>query len=148
MDNNGSGWHREWHCKTADLRKLEEHDLQRMVEKNQAWFVKDTRKDFGVALAEIWTGEPMTRTVYYREYIIFLESGYWWRVPHVRVRLVYDLRGQGKVDISKEDFNALYDTYFPGIKHDRSVTVEGLEMTAQSVEPAPESDEKHVVAGG
>jgi hypothetical protein len=107
-----------------------------MVKKNQAWLAKDTRNDFGVTLAEIWTGRPMTRVVYCREYIIFLESGYWWRVPHVRVRLVYDMRGQGKLDMSKEDYLALYDTYFPGSKHDRSMTVQGLEMTAQAGEAA------------
>jgi len=135
MDNgsrpgNGSRedrWHREWLCSTRDLERIEQYDLQPMVTRNMAWFLKDTRRDAGVILAEVWTGEPHSRAVYYREYLVFLEAGLWWRVPHVRIRLVYDRRGQGKVDISKEDFEALYDTYFPGVKHDRRVTVEGLE---------------------
>ena len=123
-----NGWHREWLCSIRDLERIEENDLKRMVRDNCAWEVKDTRQDFGVALAEVWTGEPRTRTVYCVEYVVFLESGFWWRVPHVRVRLLYDRRmNQGKLDISKADFEALYDTYFPGSKHDRTVMVRGLE---------------------
>ena len=124
-----NGWHREWVCSTRDLELIEQNDLQPMVKKNCAWFTKDTRHDFGVILVDIWTGEEHTRATHYREYVIFLESGFWWRVPWVRVRLCYDRRGQGKLDMSQADFQALYDTFFPGTKHDRTVMVEGLESS-------------------
>ena len=123
-----NGWHREWVGKVRDLEKIEANDLQPMVRENCAWLVKDSRRDLRSLLVETLTDEMVQPAVYVREYVIFLESGLWWRVPTVRVRCVYDRRGigKGKLDISHADFNALYVTYFPHGRREHTI-VEGLE---------------------
>jgi hypothetical protein len=127
-----NGWHREWLCKPHDLEMIEKHDLLPLVKARCAWLVRDTRRDIGTVLVETLADITLPRTVYYREYVIFLESGLWWRVPRVHIRLVYDLRGLGKLDISQADFQALYATYFPGTRHETAV-VEGLEAELHRV---------------
>ena len=119
-------WHGEYICKVHDLEAIEHNDLQPLVRRNCARLVRDTRNAFPLVVIETLTDTRPSQTVFCKEYAIFLQSGYWWRAPNVKVRLVYDLRGMGKIHIARQDFDALYDAFFPDPWKDNTV-VEGLE---------------------
>jgi hypothetical protein len=125
-------WQREWTGKPRDLELIERNDLQPLVRKNCAKLVRDTRANFPALLIETLTDVRPRQTVFIREYAIFLQSGIWWRVPSVKVRLVYDLRGAGKIHIARQDFDALYETFYPNPWKDNTL-VEGLETELQRV---------------
>jgi hypothetical protein len=83
-------------------------------------------EDFRAVLVETLTDEPLKHTVYVRERVIFLKSGLWWRVPNVTIRLIYDTRGMGQIDLSQAHFQDLCACYSSGPDHEHKV-VEGLE---------------------
>jgi hypothetical protein len=89
-------------------------------------------EDFRAVLVETLTDEPLKHTVYVREYVIFLKSGLWWRVPNVTIRLIYDTRGMGQIDMSQAHFQDLYACYSSGPDHEHRV-VEGLEAKLHRV---------------
>lgn len=130
---NGA-WPGEWLCRLQDLAEIEEADLGGMVRDGCAWMIKDTRRSLKAIFVETLTDESIDQQVYVREYVIFLEAGLWWRVPTVRVRLIYNHRtNSGRLKMAPADFEALYATYFPKTHHDQNIVVEGLEPKLHKV---------------
>lgn len=130
---NGA-WPGEYLCRLQDLAKIEKADLGGMVRDGCAWMTKDTRRSLKALVVETLTDETIDQQVYVREYVIFLEGGLWWRVPTVKVRLVYNHRTNcGWLKMAPGDFESLYSAYFPQSHHSQNIVVEGLEPQLHKV---------------
>ena len=75
-------------------------------------------EDLRAVLVETLTDKPLKHTVYVREYVIFLKSGLWWRLPNVTIRLIHDTRGMGQIGISQAHLQDLYACYSSSPDHE------------------------------